>query len=71
MSKETGMSLIRSRRGLSAKVASGLGITRGAVAQWNVVPSELVVRIEQITGLPREALRPDLYERTPAQEAAR
>lgn len=69
MSKETGMSLIRSRRGLSAKIALGLGITRGAVAQWNAVPSEFVVRIEQITGLPREALRPDLYERTPTEEA--
>lgn len=70
MSKHSGMMLIRSRRGLSAKIASGLGITRSAVAQWDSVPSDLVVEIEQITGLPREALRPDLYERTPAQERA-
>lgn len=63
------MMLIRSRRGLSAKIASGLGITRGAVAQWREVPADLIVQIEGIAGISREELRPDLFKRTPAQEA--
>ena len=63
------MMLIRSRRGLSAKIASGLGITRGAVAQWRDVPADLVVQIEEIAGVPREELRPDLFKRTSQPEA--
>ncbi|KXV69069.1 hypothetical protein AD952_14520 [Acetobacter cerevisiae] len=65
------MALIRSRRGLSAKIASGLGITRGAVAQWREVPADLIVRIESISGVAREELRPDLFKRTPTTQEAR
>lgn len=56
-----GMALIRSHRGLSAKVARGLGLSRGAVAMWRLVPAERVVAVEAITGIPRDQLRPDLY----------
>lgn len=64
----TGMTLIRSRRGTSAKIAAKLGLTRGAVSQWDKVPAELVVKIEEITAIPRALLRPDLY--LPAKEPA-
>ena len=57
------MALIRARRGLLAEVARVLGVTRATVAKWDVVPAERVVEIERITGIPREALRPDLYIR--------
>ena len=40
-------------------------MTRGAVSQWRQVAAEYVVRIEEATGIPREALRPDLYRRSP------
>lgn len=55
------MSLIRARRGLLARVARDLGLTRSAVAMWDRVPAERVVEVERITGVPREQLRPDLY----------
>ncbi|GLH29532.1 hypothetical protein WSS15_21820 [Acetobacter pasteurianus] len=61
MSEITGMALIRSRRGLSAKIAAKLGITRGAVAQWNVVPPQYCPIIEATFGIPREELRPDIF----------
>ena len=57
----TGMDLLRSQRGLMAKVATGLGLSRAAVATWDRVPAERVVAVEEITGIPRESLRPDLY----------
>jgi DNA-binding transcriptional regulator YdaS (Cro superfamily) len=59
------MDLIRSQRGLMARVAYELGLTRAAVWRWDEVPAERVVAVERITGIPREALRPDLYTRCP------
>jgi DNA-binding transcriptional regulator YdaS (Cro superfamily) len=59
------MDLIRAQRGLLAQVAHSLGLTRAAVVKWQQVPAERVVEIERITGIPREALRPDLF-RQPA-----
>ena len=55
------MDLIRSRRGLSSRIAKGLGITTGAIAQWDQVPAERVPEIERIAGIPRHDLRPDLW----------
>ena len=57
-----GMELIRATRGLSAKVARELGLTRGAIAQWNEVPPERVPEVSRISGIPRHQLRPDLWE---------
>lgn len=56
-----GMALIRSKRGTLALIARGLGLSRPAVLKWERVPAERVIAIEQITGIPRELLRPDLY----------
>lgn len=58
-----GMALIREKRGLLAKIAHGLGLTRASVVKWEKVPAERVVDIERITGIRRELLRPDLYAR--------
>lgn len=52
---------IRTRPGRLAKIAYGLGITRGAVAKWKRIPAERVLDVERITGIPRYELRPDLY----------
>lgn len=49
-------------RGLRLKVARALGITHGAVSQWRRVPAGRVIAVEALTGIPRERLRPDLYE---------
>lgn len=50
-------------RGRSVKLALALGITPGAISQWEKVPAERVVDIEKATGIPRDDLRPDLFER--------
>jgi len=54
-------------RGRLSKLATALGITPGAISQWDRVPAERVLDVERITGIPRHALRPDLY---PAPEAS-
>ena len=58
----TGMDLIRRERGLLAKVARELRLSRSAVAMWRLVPAERVVAVEAITGIARDHLRPDLFE---------
>jgi Putative antitoxin of bacterial toxin-antitoxin system, YdaS/YdaT/Meiotically up-regulated gene 113 len=57
-----GVALIRAQRGAQVCIALALGITRSAVSQWETVPAEYVVTIERITGIPRDQLRPDLFE---------
>lgn len=47
--------------GGGAKLASVLNLKRQAIYQWQRVPAEHVATVEQITGIPRHELRPDLY----------
>jgi DNA-binding transcriptional regulator YdaS (Cro superfamily) len=51
--------------GSQAALARGLGISRQAVSRalniYGRVPWEWVERIEKITGIPREKLRPDFF----------
>jgi DNA-binding transcriptional regulator YdaS (Cro superfamily) len=55
------METIRQQRGLMAKVARELGITRAAVTMWRRVPAERVAAVERVTGIPPHELRPDLF----------
>ena len=57
----TGMKLLKATTNVS-KLASELGVSRMAVYQWKEVPANRLVEIEQLTGIPRQDLRPDLYE---------
>lgn len=54
------------RRGAVSELARAVGVTHGAISQWvsSRVPADRVVAVERATGIPREALRPDLYQRT-------
>jgi len=56
------MASMRAQRGLLARIARGLGVTRGAVSAWPRVPAERVPAVSRITGIPPHELRPDLYE---------
>lgn len=38
-----------------------LGLSRAAVSQWTRVPVDRLADVERITGVPREALRPDIF----------
>jgi len=43
-----------------------LGLSRGAVSQWDKVPLERVPAVARLTGIPRELLRPDVFGPSPA-----
>jgi sulfate adenylyltransferase subunit 2 len=49
------------------EIAVAVSRSEGAVSQWvsgeRDIPAELVVKVEEITGIPRYRLRPDLWER--------
>jgi DNA-binding transcriptional regulator YdaS (Cro superfamily) len=50
-------------RGGYAKVGQLLGVSRQTVYRWvwNRVPAERVAEVEYVTGIPRERLRPDIF----------
>ena len=64
--------------GGQSRLAARLGITPQAVRkyelQWDAgrvtaVPAERAIQIEQVVGVPRHRLRPDLWD-SPSDEAA-
>lgn len=47
-----------------AELAADLNMSRAGVYRWKEngrIPAERVIEVSDITGIPREALRPDLY----------
>ena len=60
-----------SERGFRIRLARKLGITHGAIYQWDKVPAGRVLDVERLTGIPRHELRPDIYPApSPEGEAA-
>lgn len=60
------------KAGGPARVARLLGFkSHTSVLRWEKVPYDRIIPLEAATGIPREELRPDLFKRTTAQEAAR
>lgn len=50
--------------GTMKALAVKLGVTLQAVSSWKRVPLRHVTTISTMTGIPRERLRPDVYEET-------
>ena len=59
-------SLFRAAGKRQRDIAAAVGRSEGAVSQWvsgeRDIPADLVLRVEQVTGIPRHRLRPDLWE---------
>ena len=56
--------------GNQAAFGEALGVTQQAVSYWvnNKLPAEQVIRIEQLSGVSRYELRPDIYgQQTPPE----
>lgn len=54
--------MIRAQSGAIDRIASALSRTPRTIMCWERVPAERVVLVERVTGIPRQTLRPDLYE---------
>lgn len=62
---------LRKRVGGCKKLAEGIGLrSHSAVLKWKRIPDKHIVAIESAFGIPREELRPDLYERKSGEIAA-
>ena len=61
-------SLFRRSGKRQREIAEAVGRSEGAVSQWvkgeREIPADLVIKIEDFTGIPRHLLRPDLWENT-------
>lgn len=57
----TGMKKAIELAGGITALAHELGIDRNGIRRWQAVPARWIIRIEHLTGVPREELRPDLY----------
>lgn len=47
--------------GNQTRLAKAIGVSHQAITHWRRIPAELVIRVEQATGIPREQLRPDIF----------
>lgn len=61
---------LKGERGRLTKLAAALGIYPSAIVQWAKVPAERVVDVEHATGIPRQKLRPDLFDTRKARKAS-
>ena len=48
-------------RGRKHRLAKALGISHQRVYQWTRCPPDLVLQVEEITGISRHTLRPDVF----------
>jgi TorA maturation chaperone TorD len=65
--RDPGLSEAIKAAGGVAELARKIGISQPSVSNWSRVPSERVLSVEAVTGVSRQALRPDLYN--PAEAA--
>ncbi len=62
MSQDAGINLIRARYGLAAALARHLRISPSTISEWRAVPVHHLGAISLFTGIPREKLRPDIFQ---------
>jgi len=65
--QKTGMEAVKASTKSMAALARAIGVTRGAVAQWDRVPAERLGDVARATGLSPSIIRPDLF---PAEASA-
>jgi TorA maturation chaperone TorD len=59
--REQGLEVAINAVGGVGALARALGISQPSVSNWQRIPPERVIAVEQITGVGRHLLRPDLY----------
>ncbi len=62
MSKDRTKELVKLAGGARA-LAGRIGTSRQAVSKWDRVPAHWVRLMEQLTGVPAEQIRPDVFGR--------
>jgi len=60
------VSYFDAERGRRTALASALELSPGTVSQWRQVPAHHCLKIEEVTGISRHRLRPDVYGPLPS-----
>jgi DNA-binding transcriptional regulator YdaS (Cro superfamily) len=63
--RDSGLKAAIAATGSMRKLAFLLGISPAALSEWWRVPSHRILQVEAVTDVPRELLRPDLYDQVP------
>ena len=50
------------KAGSAKALAFALGMSAQALSEWQRVPAHRILQVEAVTGIPREKLRPELYQ---------
>lgn len=61
---------LKGERGRLKSLAERIGVFPSAISQWDKVPAERVIAVEEATGISRHDLRPDLFGPKPEQGEA-
>jgi DNA-binding transcriptional regulator YdaS (Cro superfamily) len=61
--REAGLLQAINVAGSGSALARKLGITPSAVLDWKRIPANRLLKVEEVTKIPRERLRPDLYRK--------
>jgi DNA-binding transcriptional regulator YdaS (Cro superfamily) len=61
-SRERGLRRAIEAAGSFGRLARLVGVSQQTVSRWQRIPAERVLQIEELTGVAREHLRPDLYQ---------
>lgn len=59
--EDEGLRLAIERAGGVRVLARMVGVSHAAISQWARVPVDRLKRVSEITGIPREVLRPDIF----------
>ena len=71
MSPEQALAEASRRVGSRAALARALGVSKQAALVWTTTPSRHVWAIARLSGVSREALRPDLFPKPRTKNSAR
>lgn len=52
---------LKAKHGRLTELANALGIKPSSIKSWKRVPAERVTDVAQLTNIPREQLRPDIF----------
>lgn len=63
MTPEEALQKAIEKAGGQSAVARAFKIKQPSVAEWKRCPPHWAIKLERLTGVPREKLRPDLYPR--------
>ena len=61
--EDQGLRLALEKAGTRQKLGESLGLTRQMIHRWKRIPVRLAPKVEELYGIPREIIAPELYKK--------